>query len=61
MVSFFFLAMLISPMSHVDFKKWLCRRVDFRGQGPSCREALQKAFDLPSLCAVVLSSPESSP
>ena len=21
-------------MSHVDFKKWPCRPVDFRGQGP---------------------------
>ena len=21
-------------MSHVDFKKWPCRRVEFRGQGP---------------------------
>ena len=23
----------IGPMSHVDFKKWPCRRVEFRGQG----------------------------
>ena len=22
-------------MSHVDFKKWPCRPVEFRGQGPS--------------------------
>ena len=34
-VSLFFLAMSISPMSHVGFKKRLCRRVEFRGQGPS--------------------------
>ena len=25
----------IGSMSHVDFKKWPCRRVEFRGQGPS--------------------------
>ena len=24
----------IGPMPHVDFKKWPCRRVKFRGQGP---------------------------
>ena len=29
-----FIAMSLSPMSHVDFKKWPCRRVEFRGQGP---------------------------
>ena len=29
-----FVAMSISPMSHVDFKKRPCRRVEFRGQGP---------------------------
>ena len=29
-----FLVMLICPMLHVDFKKWLCRRVELRGQGP---------------------------
>ena len=33
-VSLFFLAMSISPTSHVDFKKWPCRCVEFRGQGP---------------------------
>ena len=26
--------MLLSPISHVEFKKWPCRPVDFRGQGP---------------------------
>ena len=26
--------MSLSPMSHVKFKKRLCRSVDFRGQGP---------------------------
>ena len=29
--------MLISPMSHVVFKKWPCRPVDFRGLGPYVR------------------------
>ena len=33
-VSLFFRAMSISPMSHVDFKKWLCSHVKFRDQGP---------------------------
>ena len=33
-VSLFFLAMSISPMSHDDFKNWLCCHVKFRGQGP---------------------------
>ena len=31
----FFMAMLINPMSHFDFKKWPCRSVKFRGQAPS--------------------------
>ena len=26
--------MSVSSMSHVDFKKWPCRRVKFRGRGP---------------------------
>ena len=26
--------MSISSMSHVDFKKWPCRPVEFKGQGP---------------------------
>ena len=26
--------MSICFMSHVDFKKWPCRRVEFKGQGP---------------------------
>ena len=29
-----YIIMLISPMSHVDFKKMSCRNVDFRGQEP---------------------------
>ena len=29
-----FFPMSISFMSHVDFKKWLCRPVKFKGQGP---------------------------
>ena len=28
--------MSLSPMSYLEFKKWPCRPVDFRGQGP-CR------------------------
>ena len=33
--------MSLSPMSHVEFKKWSCRPVDFRGQGPSlCLESV---------------------
>ena len=27
--------MSLGSMSHVDFKKKLCRHVEFRGQGPS--------------------------
>ena len=30
--------MSLSPMSHVEFKKWPCHPVDFRGQGPSYSE-----------------------
>ena len=26
--------MSLSPMSHVEFKIWLCRPVDFTGEGP---------------------------
>ena len=33
-MSLFFLAVSISLMSHVDFKKWLYRCVEFRGQEP---------------------------
>ena len=33
-VSNMFDVMLISPMSHVDFRKYMCRPVDFNGQGP---------------------------
>ena len=29
--------MSIGCMSHVDFKKWPCRPVDFKGQGPYYR------------------------
>ena len=37
-VALFFLVMSISPIWHVGFKKWPCRRVAFRGQGPSGSE-----------------------
>ena len=33
-MSLTFLPMSIGFMSHVDFKKWPCLRVDFKGQGP---------------------------
>ena len=33
-MSLFFLAMLISFMSHINFKKGMCCRVEFKGQGP---------------------------
>ena len=29
-----FFPMLISSMSHIDFKKWPCCPVNFKGQGP---------------------------
>ena len=37
-MSLFFLVMLISPMSHVDYKKRPCRPVDFRGLGPYAKQ-----------------------
>ena len=33
-MSLIFFPMSIGFMSHVDFKKWPCRRVEFKGQGP---------------------------
>ena len=33
-MSLIFFLMSIGFMSHVDFKKWLCRPVEFKGQGP---------------------------
>ena len=33
-MSLYFLTVEISPMSHIDFKKWLCRHIEFKGQGP---------------------------
>ena len=33
-MSVIFFLLLVSSMSHVDFKKWLCHHVDFKGQGP---------------------------
>ena len=33
-MSLVFSPVSISFMSHVDFRKWLCRPVDFKGQGP---------------------------
>ena len=33
-MSLIFFPMSIGSMSHVDFKKWPCRPVDFKGQGP---------------------------
>ena len=47
-MSLTFFHMSIGFLSHVDFKKWLCRPVDFKGQGPTavqhsyCRTALVK-------------------
>ena len=38
-------------MTHVDFKKWLCRHVEFRGQG-------QYNFSLLSNFSIVLKSRE---
>ena len=34
-MSIIYFLMSISSMSHVDFKKWPCRPVEFKGQGPS--------------------------
>ena len=36
-MSMIFLLMSIGSMSHVDFKKWPCHPVDFRGLGPAWR------------------------
>ena len=33
-MSLIFFPMSIGFMSHVDFKKWPCRPVNFKGQGP---------------------------
>ena len=33
--SIIFFSMLIGFMSNVNFKKWPCRPVEFKGQGPS--------------------------
>ena len=33
-MSLTFFPMSIGFMSHVNFKKWLCRLIDFKGQGP---------------------------
>ena len=33
-VSLILIFMSLGSMSHVDFKKWRCHPVDFRGQGP---------------------------
>ena len=33
-MSLVFFPTSIGVMSHVDFKKWPCRLVDFKGQGP---------------------------
>ena len=33
-MSLLFFPMSIGFMSHVNFKKWPCRPVDFKGQGP---------------------------
>ena len=33
-MSFIISLLSIGPMTHVDFKKWPCRCVEFRGQGP---------------------------
>ena len=35
-MSLIFCLMSIGLMSHVGFKKWLCRPGDFKGQGPHC-------------------------
>ena len=34
-MSIVFFCMSIGSMLHVDFKKWPCRLVEFKGQGPS--------------------------
>ena len=34
----------IGPMSHVDFKKWQCRCVEFRGQGPQPGVTMEKGL-----------------
>ena len=33
-MSLIIFSMSLGSMSHVDFKKGLCRRVEFKGQGP---------------------------
>ena len=33
-MSLIIIPMSIGSMSHVDFKKWLCRPVEFRGKSP---------------------------
>ena len=50
--------MSLGSISHVDFKKGPCRRVEFRGQGPYFKERasecvilhVQKEMTKPRLC-----------
>ena len=37
--------MSIGYMSHVKFKKWLCRPVDFRGLGPYLAQLTEERND----------------
>ena len=43
----------IGSMSHVDFKKWPCRRVEFKGQEPSTS---QHGFNTASLAVWLISN-----
>ena len=40
-VSCFYFLVSLGPMSHVNFKKWPCRRVEYRDQEPPPRLLLQ--------------------
>ena len=47
-MSLIFFPMSIGFMSYVDFKKWLCCPVEFKGQGPQASSNIIKSFSLKS-------------
>ena len=52
-VSFIYILMSLGLMSHVDFKKYLCRRVEFKHQGPFWWHDLLHSSRVVSLCGIM--------
>ena len=48
-----FVLMSIGSMSHVDFKKWPCYPVEFKGQGPYLSKMFFRASIMTLGCIVV--------